>query len=74
MEVESVEDFLKVADKVDIVIRADPLLLVNYFGIFIFIDLRKLESHSIRKLISELKGKIIHVRRHKSASSLEELI
>lgn len=74
MEVENVEDFLKVAEKTDIVIRADPFLLVNYYGIFIYIDLRKLKSQDIRKLLVDLKNKIIHVRRHKTVSSLEELL
>jgi len=74
IEVESVEDFVKVCEKVDIVLRIDPLLIANYYGIFVFIDLRRLNGGEIRKLISAIKDKIVHVRRHVVATSISDLI
>ena len=73
VEVERVEDFVKVCEKVDIVLRIDPLLIANYYGIFVFIDLRRLSGSEIKKLISSIKDKVIHVRRHTVATSVSDL-
>lgn len=74
MEVEGPEDFLRVCQKVDVVLRLDPLLIANYYGIFIFIDMRRLRAGQARALLSALKDKVVHVRRHATAASVSELL
>ena len=74
MELESWRDFKKVANKVDIVIRRDPFLLVNYYGIFMYIDMRKISREDLKFLLQDLKGKIVNVRRHVKANSIMGLM
>jgi len=74
IEVERPEDFIKVCEKLDVVLRIDPLLIANYYGIFVFIDLRRLSGGEIKKLISSIRDKVIHVRRHVVATSVSDLI
>ena len=74
MEVESPEDFLKVSDNVNLIIRVDPFIIANYYGIFMFLDLRKLKNEEIRKTLIALKDKIVNVKRHIRATTLEDLL
>jgi len=74
MELESKEDFLKVLLKTDLVLRIDPFLIINYYGIFMYIDLRRLDESEVRGLLHAIKDKVVNVRRHLRVQNISELL
>ncbi|MCD6368329.1 MAG: hypothetical protein J7L38_00860 [Thermoproteales archaeon] len=74
MELESKEDFLKLALKTDLIFRIDPFLIINYYGVFMYLDLRRLGDGEVKSLLYSLKDKIINIRRHLKAGSISQLL
>ena len=71
-EVESLEDFLKLADKVDFILRIDPYLIAYYYGMVFCLDLSSLSDSEVREALSTLRQKIVFIKSIKTISSLLE--
>ncbi|HDI75185.1 MAG TPA: hypothetical protein ENF55_04435 [Thermoprotei archaeon] len=68
--VESLEDFLKLADKVDLVLRIDPYLIAYYYGLVFCLDLSTLPDKDVREALQSLKTKTIFVKSIKTTKEL----
>ena len=72
LKVEDIDDFLKIAEKCDVILRIDPFLIVNFYGTMFYIDLGEIEEDMVKRVISGLKAKIVNIRQTKSYKSVSE--
>ena len=62
LEIENWEDFVKIAQNSNLVIRIDPYIFVYLYGLIFFIDLGKLADDDVKRLFQALKEKLILVK------------
>lgn len=74
IEIRDLENFRKVAEQSPLIIRKDPFLFAQYFGIIFFIKLANLEQGEVKKLFEMLKGKIVVVENLVKALSIADFI
>ncbi|MHA1594451.1 MAG: hypothetical protein ACTSXJ_03075 [Candidatus Baldrarchaeia archaeon] len=74
LEVENWEDFVKIAQASNLVIRIDPYVFVYLYGLIFFIDLGKLTSEDVKNLFQALKEKLVLVKGVKVSRSIYEFI
>lgn len=73
-EVDDVESFIRVAQNSNVIVRADPYVLANVYGMIFFIDLSALSRQDIARLFMALKEKLVVVRSAESKSSIAEFL
>ncbi len=74
IEIRDLENFRKVAEQSPLIIRKDPFLFAQYFGIIFFIKLTNLEQNEVKKLFEILKGKMVVIENLIKASSIADFI
>jgi len=74
LEVDDLETFRRVAEQSPLIIRRDPYLFAQYFGVMFFINLTILDQGDVKRLFEMLKGKIIIVKSWVKASTITEFI
>lgn len=72
--VSDVDSFLRLAESTSVVIRLDPLIMVNYYGLVFYLDMGKLDKRDVRRVLMALRDKIISVEEIKRAGSLQEFV
>lgn len=72
IEVESLEDFMRVAEKVEVILRLDPFIIINYYGTIFYLNLSNLSPENVRKILTWLKGKLINIKSIDSYKSLRD--
>ena len=74
LELEDADVFLKVTEKSTFVIRVDPYLFAQYFGFMFYINLTRLDSEDVGKLLKALRGKFIVTRKIIKADSITDFL
>lgn len=74
LEVESWEDFVRIAQNANLVIRIDPYVFVYLYGLIFFIDLGKLSDEDVKRLFQALREKLILVKRVETSRSIFDFL
>ena len=74
LEVSNPDTFLKITENATFVIRIDPYLFAQYFGFMFFIDLSKISSEQVGKLLRAIKNKSIITKKIVKADSLSDFL
>lgn len=74
LELVDVDSFMKLADKASVVIRLDPYVFINLYGLTFYINLSKLDRRDVRRVIYGLKDKLIMVRKSTVTKSIKEFL
>jgi hypothetical protein len=73
-EIEDISSFVKISRLSEFVIRLDPFLFVNVFGLVFYLDLSKKTSREVSNLFTSLSEKIIFTTKAEVSSSFNEFI
>ncbi|NHV06883.1 MAG: hypothetical protein HA495_06035 [Thaumarchaeota archaeon] len=73
-EVEDISSFMKVSRLSELVIRLDPFLFVNVYGIVFYLDLSKKDPKEISNLFTSLSDKIIFSTKAEVSTSFKEFL
>jgi len=74
LEVGNIEEFYRLADDKEFILRVDPFLMIFHYGLIFYINMVKLGSDERGKLLSRLKHKIVYIRDVKSERGILEFI
>ena len=74
LKVADVDSFLRLAEGAHVVIRLDPLLMVNLYGLIFYIDLGELDRNEVRRVLTALKDKMVSVKGVRRADSLSSFV
>ena len=62
-EVADTDSFMKLAENVNAVIRVDPYVFINFYGLIFYLNLGRLEKKDVRRIIQGLRNKLVVVKR-----------
>lgn len=62
LEIDDPAGFIKVARESSVIIRIDPLLLANMYGLMFFIDMGKISEDDVREVFQNLREKMVFVK------------
>jgi len=73
-EIEDISSFIKASRLSNFVIRLDPFLFVDVYGLIFYIDLSKKSPQEISNLFNALSEKLIFSTKAETSSSIKEFI
>lgn len=73
-EIEDIASFIKVSRLSEFVIRLDPFLFVNVYGLVFYLDLSKKDSKEISNLFTSLSDKIVFSTKAEVSTSFKEFL
>ena len=74
LEIADIDSFMKVAESANLIIRIDPYILVNVYGLIFYVDLGKLDKRDVRRIFQGLRDKLIIVRKTEVKKSIYEFL
>jgi len=74
LEIIDPNSFLKLAENANFVVRVDPIVFVNMYGLIFYIDLSKLDKNDVRKILQSLKDKLVIVEKIETKHSILDFL
>lgn len=74
IEVKDPVSFYRIAKNANIILRADPLLIIPLYRLTFYIDTRKIEERELAKLFQSISSKLVYVESIKVVDSLKRFI
>lgn len=74
LEIDDPAGFIKVARESSVIIRIDPFLLANMYGLMFFIDMGKISEDEVREVFQNLREKMVFVKNAEKSDSISSFL
>ena len=74
LELADVDSFMKIAENANLIVRIDPYVFINVYGLIFYINLGNLDKRDVRRVIVGLKDKIVVVKNIEVKGSIHQFL
>ncbi len=74
IEVKDAVSFYRIAKNANIILRADPILIIPFYRLTFYIDTRKLGEEELKRLFQNLSNKMVYIEGIKIVDTLKKFI
>lgn len=74
LEVGSINEFYRLAEDKELILRIDPFLMIFHFGLVFYINMNKLSPEERKNVLNRLKHKIIYIKSVRSERTFYDFI
>lgn len=74
IEIKDPVSFYRIAKNAQIILRADPLLIIPQYRLIFYLDTRKIEDKDLARLLQSISNKLVYIESIKVVDSLKKFV